>query len=559
MPDLLTGSNTLKSPFTKYPRRLYVPNGDGSYSPKVIAEGRTGALATEATLQSVIDTLKSMTEAAVDAGVPDDNSTVNVLNDAEKNWPVNEFEKLLIEVVYSDGSSEIRKIQSNTATSITPSAAFSTAPDTTCTYRIAFFGKVGSDITHWGGTALTGRDVSTDLSKLDIALSTLRDNLRGASSKDLTTLETAVAAVQTSTDALRTAKTIDDIETAVLALRTAKNLDDIVTAVEALRTTSTLDTLEADVAALLTGIVLAAGTNLIGKVGIDQTTPGTTDKVTANVSHIGGTALTGRDISADLKALVDDSIKGILKSIGDIATTENLITRIGATDSAVVDAGAVGSVAAKIRRLTTDLGVALTSLGATDAALVDAGAVGSVAAKLRRLTTDLGAALTSLGLSDAALVDAGAVGAVQSKLRRLTTDLSATLGLLNTAITDGAIARQDTASGILAAFEPKTNYGSSTGAALTVDLDCGFTGGKTEVDVWVKSSAAATFKVFGSKDNSNWRQFRRFKYTDDSMEDVELVLAGVGEEHIHIKNAFRYLRVTTSDANNNEAEIATSR
>jgi len=30
---------------------------------------------------------------------------------------------------------------------------------------------------------------------------------------------------------------------------------------------------------LLTGIVLAAGTNLIGKVGIDQTTPGTTNKV----------------------------------------------------------------------------------------------------------------------------------------------------------------------------------------------------------------------------------------------------------------------------------------
>jgi len=34
------------------------------------------------------------------------------------------------------------------------------APDSTSTYRIGFFGKMASDITAWGGTALTGRDIS---------------------------------------------------------------------------------------------------------------------------------------------------------------------------------------------------------------------------------------------------------------------------------------------------------------------------------------------------------------------------------------------------------------
>lgn len=41
-----------------------------------------------------------------------------------------------------------------------------------------------------------------------------------------------------------------------------------------------------------TGVVgLNAGSAIVGKVGIDQTTPGTTDRVTANVDKIGGTAI----------------------------------------------------------------------------------------------------------------------------------------------------------------------------------------------------------------------------------------------------------------------------
>jgi hypothetical protein len=74
-----------------------------------------------------------------------------------------------------------------------------------------------------------------------------------------------------------------------------------------------------------------------------------------SLTQWGGVPLTGRDISLDLKALTDDSIKGILKSIGDIAALENLITRIGQTTDAIVAAGATGSISAKLRRVTQGL------------------------------------------------------------------------------------------------------------------------------------------------------------------------------------------------------------
>lgn len=70
--------------------------------------------------------------------------------------------------------------------------------------------------------------------------------------------------------------------------------------------------------ALLTGIVLAAGTAIIGKVGIDQTTPGTTDSVS-------------------------------------VATAQGAGATIGTTTDAIVAAGAVGSQSAKLRRLTQGL------------------------------------------------------------------------------------------------------------------------------------------------------------------------------------------------------------
>ena len=99
------------------------------------------------------------------------------------------------------------------------------------------------------------------------------------------------------------------------------------------------------------------------------------DLVTTYLTRWGGTDLTGRDISLDLKALTDVSITGILKSIGDIAAAESLIARIGLTSDAIVAAGAVGSVAAKLRRVTQGLEElkTLITLAQLPAALTAAG------------------------------------------------------------------------------------------------------------------------------------------------------------------------------------------
>ena len=56
------------------------------------------------------------------------------------------------------------------------------------------------NLNRWGGTALTGRNISLDLAKLDIALSALRDALRGAGTKDFTTLEADVEAILAQLD-----------------------------------------------------------------------------------------------------------------------------------------------------------------------------------------------------------------------------------------------------------------------------------------------------------------------------------------------------------------------
>lgn len=53
------------------------------------------------------------------------------------------------------------------------------------------------DTTKWGGTSLTGRDISADLANLDLKITDLRTAIRGASTKDFTTLETLLATALT--------------------------------------------------------------------------------------------------------------------------------------------------------------------------------------------------------------------------------------------------------------------------------------------------------------------------------------------------------------------------
>jgi hypothetical protein len=162
-----------------------------------------------------------------------------------------------------------------------------------------------------------------------------------------------------------------------------------------------------------------------------------------NIESFGGTDVTGRDIAGDLQAIVDDSIKGLMRSIGD-----------------------VGSTPANTTGYTV----------------------------LERLKD------------------------ISSRLQQIRNSYSS-----------------------------QTASNTSTGAGLTVDIDLSsYSEGRSRIEVVVKSSAAADFTVQGSLDNSNWW-------------DVDTIsLAASGEEHQGYFNAFPYVRVTTSDANDNEIYIAAS-
>ncbi len=76
-----------------------------------------------------------------------------------------------------------------------------------------------------------------------------------------------------------TANAGTNLNTSLLALEAGGNLASLVTQVGAVTASPTANTLMDRVKSLLTGIVLAAGSAIIGKVGIDQTTPGTTNLV----------------------------------------------------------------------------------------------------------------------------------------------------------------------------------------------------------------------------------------------------------------------------------------
>ena len=131
-------------------------------------------------INAVRTALERIAEASVDTGVADNTSLVSRLDDASKNWSANVLVDLIVEITAGSGEGQVRKIASNTATSLVPVTDFTIAPDATSQYRIGFYGKMTGDIAFWGGTALTGRDISLDLARLDITISALRDALRDA-------------------------------------------------------------------------------------------------------------------------------------------------------------------------------------------------------------------------------------------------------------------------------------------------------------------------------------------------------------------------------------------
>lgn len=90
---------------------------------------------------------------------------------------------------------------------------------------------------------------------------------------------------------------------------------------------------------------------------------------------------------------------------------------------------------------------------------------------------------------------------------------------------------------------PVSIHDTSMGAALSVSLEVGH---RSFVEVWVKTSAAATFKVYDSRDNVNWR------------ECDEIPFDGAGEIKNGYWNSSKYVKVSTTDVNDNEIEISAS-
>ena len=90
------------------------------------------------------------------------------------------------------------------------------------------------------------------------------------------------------------------------------------------------------------------------------------------------------------------------------------------------------------------------------------------------------------------------------------------------------------------------NYGISAAQALEVILDCNEFG-RNPVEVWAKSSAAATFTVSCSRDGATYR----------TADTIPLIAAG--EELRAYNNAYRFIKAATTDANDNEIEIVAGR
>jgi hypothetical protein len=115
--------------------------------------------------------------------------------------------------------------------------------------------------------------------------------LTGASATKAVKVNASTGALLTEL-AAGTGGTSDALEATQLLVKTAvQNLD---TATGAVTASPTANTLLARLKDILSLTVLAAGTNLIGKVGIDQTTPGTTDSVTVKSGTVKVTASTTR-------------------------------------------------------------------------------------------------------------------------------------------------------------------------------------------------------------------------------------------------------------------------
>ena len=331
-------------------------------------------------ITEIKNALRNITEASVDTGVADATSTTTYLDDVSKSWPVNAFEKLIIEITKGTGIDQIRKITSNTATRITTTTAFDTAPDATSEYRISFYGKMASDITHVGGTAQTGRDWSLDFKALtDDSIKGILKSLGdiGVGSNIATILgaiETAVEIIDDWDETNRAAVNLIASQIGVaggsggqsaLTLRTVSATDspEVTTiggTADAAITAGAAGTLSAKLRSLsrdlIANIVLATGANVIGGVTVADGSD-TAEGAVADAAVVAGAAGT---LSAKLRSISRDLIANIVLAtgsnvIGGVTVADGSDVVKGAVADAAVVAGAAGTLSAKLRSISRDL------------------------------------------------------------------------------------------------------------------------------------------------------------------------------------------------------------
>ena len=108
------------------------------------------------------------------------------------------------------------------------------------------------------------------------------------------------------------------------------------------------------VEALKTTIVLAAGSAIIGKVGIDQTTDGTTNAVNVKTTSGAGATIGATDGAAvitDANGTLQQYLRGLVKLIVSIISVKIDQTTPGTTNGVVVNAGGAVASLKKYRRL----------------------------------------------------------------------------------------------------------------------------------------------------------------------------------------------------------------
>lgn len=149
----------------------------------------------------------------------------------------------------------------------------------------------------------------------------------------------------------RTVSSVDALMDIVGATSDAADSHTDATAISAMKVWKQIS---ASVQSLVTGAVLAAGSALVGNVGIDQTTPGTTDSVTVATEQGAGAAIgatTGAAVITDANGTVQQYLRGLVKLwIGGLAAGANLI----------------GAVKTDIPNWTTSWGVTAAPVNSAD-------------------------------------------------------------------------------------------------------------------------------------------------------------------------------------------------